>query len=73
VGEQKTAYVNVMKLGNGKDFPIDANLKGITIGGHKRNSFAVGDLVSFSEDPTEWKTSEQTYAGILRRRSLSKI
>jgi len=29
-GEQKTANVNSMKLGGGKDFPYDANLEGIT-------------------------------------------
>jgi len=35
-GEQKTADVNSMKLGGGKDFPYDGNLKGIIVEDHEQ-------------------------------------
>ena len=52
-----TPVVNSMKLGAGKGCPYDASLEGITGKGDadERNSFGVGELGSFSEDPAEWK------------------
>jgi len=54
-GAQKTANVSSVKLDGGNDFPYDANLERITVEDHERNYCAVGELASFSEDPTEWE------------------
>ena len=54
-GEQRTANINSLKLGGDKDFPCDANLEGVTAAEHELIVSAVGELVSFSEDPSEWK------------------
>ena len=53
--ESRREQMCSMKLGCDKDFPYDANLEGITVEDHERNSFADGELVSFSGDPAEWK------------------
>jgi len=54
-GEQRTANTNGLKLGSDKDFPYDTNLEGVTAAEHELIASAVGELVSFSEDPSEWK------------------
>jgi len=53
--ESRREQMCSMKLGCDKDFPYDANLEGITVEDHERNSFADGELVSFAGDPAEWK------------------
>jgi len=52
---EKILNVNSMTLGGDKRFPYDDNLEGMTVAEHGRNYFSVGELVSFSEDPAEWR------------------